>query len=287
MGQAFWSVANPSAIVASAPLAADAFPDMPRANLDVLDGRCKDAPTTLDKPIALESADFGFRVVEAGVAASLGDGRGAHAAPHEAVNCAPRDGMAANAAGAVLLRANQVAEPTARIDEAVEQDDAIARYRFDCRKQFDSGTHAATRQLFREETGLRPGWLDAHARSVQLALEHTVATQSTAPSRVEDVPEEPRSGLFFEAQTAIGRAVADQPGLALIEVGKYAEAAQVLKSANRGVVAGTLDSLSLCSRDGASRQRECGTQGLRFVSQDGAVRKEREAAQQLSQESGT
>lgn len=214
-----------------------------RANLDFLEGRHDRAASALATLVELKPEDARARIATARVAEAKGDVDGARSALHAAIQAdpkaiesalmlaslelraeepqaaaavfdrmiagAPQDGAAANAAGAVLLRAKRNEEARTRFGQAVEQNGTNARYRFNLgRAQFLAGDRAAAAQSFAQAAKLEPDWVDANMAAVRLALElkQPAAAEQIAQSMVERSPKEPRAWLLLgDSQMMAGR----------------------------------------------------------------------------------
>ncbi len=214
-----------------------------RANLDFLEGKHDAAAASLQSLVAMKPEDPALRVAMARVSEARGDVAGARAAlaaatqaspqalepavmlaslelrandPHAAavvfdrmIAAAPKDGVAANAAGAVLLKGRRPEEARARFGAAVEQNGQNARYWFNlARAQFLAGDQAAAAHSFVRAASLEPQWVDANVAAVRLALElKQLETASTlAQAMVQRLPKEPQSWLLIgDTQMLSGR----------------------------------------------------------------------------------
>jgi len=215
-----------------------------RANLDFLEGRYERAASALESLVQIDSNDMRPRIALARVAEAQGDVAGARAALQAAIKAnpkaaeaalmlaslelraeqpqaaaaaidamianAPQDGVAANAAGAVLLASRRAEEARARFGQAVEQNGTNARYRFNLgRAQLLAEDRAAAAQSFQQAAKLQPDWVDANIAAVRLALElkQTPVAVEAAQSMVERLPKDARSWLLLgETQMASDRA---------------------------------------------------------------------------------
>ena len=85
---------------------------------------------------------------------------------------APKDGIAANAGGLVLLGAKRFEEARSRFRQAAEQKGDVAEYWFNLgRSQLALGDRAAARDSFAASVERRPDWLDANVAAIRFNME--------------------------------------------------------------------------------------------------------------------
>jgi putative PEP-CTERM system TPR-repeat lipoprotein len=220
-----------------------------RANFDFVEARYDRAATALETLIQIDPQDARPRIAMARVSEAKGDVAGARSSLSAAIKANPQaiepalmlaslelraqqpqaaaevidnmiantptNGVAANAAGAILLSARRAEEARARFGQAIEQNGTNARYHFNlARAQLLAEDRAAAAQSFQQAAKLQPEWVDANIAAVRLALElkQNAAAEAVAQSMVERLPKEPRSWLLLgDTQMVAGRA-ADAAG---------------------------------------------------------------------------
>lgn len=141
---------------------------------------------------------------------------------------APADGVAANAAGLLLLGHRRIDEARTRFRTAVEQKDSVAEYWFNLgRTQIAVDDRPAARQSFARAIAARPDWLDANVAAIRLALiaKDTAAARELSQKLADRMPRNPVAWLmigevnatekrFGEASSAFAKSFAQQPTLA-------------------------------------------------------------------------
>ncbi len=103
-------------------------------------------------------------------------------AMEQLIAAAPRDGVAANASGQLLLNSRRVDEARTRFRTAVEQSGETAEFWFNLgRTQLAADDRIAAGQSFGRAVALRPDWLDANIAAVRI----NVATGQLALARAQ------------------------------------------------------------------------------------------------------
>lgn len=232
---------------------------MRRANADFLSHNYERASTSLEKLVQISPQDPRPRIAIARLSEAKGDVAGARSALQGAIKsnasaydaalmlaslelranqtqaaldvldamiaAAPKDGAAANAAGALLLRTRHIEEARARFGQATEQGAESARYWFNLgRSQLLANDRAAAALSLQRAAKLQPEWVDASIAAIRVTfdLNQREAASELAQKLVERLPKEPKAWLIFgdaklamqqpaEAAAAFAKAYALQP----------------------------------------------------------------------------
>ncbi len=217
-----------------------------RANLEFIEQRYESARSALQRLVDANPANTYARLALARVAEAEGDTtkareslRGAiqatpaalepalmlaglelRADQHEAaarvldalLASAPKDGVAANAAGSVLLGARRLEEARSRFAVAVQQAPAVAEYSFNLgRTQLALDDRPAALQSFLQTVASRPDWLEANVAVVRLALARgdRLRAASVANGLAERLPRSAVAWLLVGETAAADRRLED------------------------------------------------------------------------------
>ena len=148
------------------------YAQIARARVAEAEGNVDGARAALQAAVRAEPARPDASLMLAGMELRESRIPQATAALDALIAAAPKDGIAANAAGLVLLGAKRFDEARLRFRQAAEQKGDVAEYWFNLgRAQLALTDRAAARDSFAASVERRPDWLDANVAVTRLNME--------------------------------------------------------------------------------------------------------------------
>ena len=204
---------------------ADAYARLALARVAEAEGQPENARKALQEAVKAMPAALEPSLMLAGLELRADQHEAAARVLDQLISSAPKDGVAANAGGMLLLGARRLDEARTRFRLAVDQNGSEARYAFNLgRTQVALDDRAAAQQSFLASVASRPDWLDANVAAVRVSLANgdRAAARRVSDALAAKLPESPVAWLlvgevagterrFADASRAFAQSYAKQP----------------------------------------------------------------------------